>query len=81
MPRVVNHGERRVNIARAACEAIAAGALEGAALARVAREPGVTTDAIAHDFRDEDHVLEHPVRPLCGRRGQGTSTPAASRPA
>jgi AcrR family transcriptional regulator len=62
MPKIVDHAERRATIARAACEAIARDGIEGATLARVGREAGLTTGAIQHYFRDKDALLAAALR-------------------
>lgn len=57
MPKRVDPEERRLAIADAAIESIAADGLDGAKLSRIARRAGVTTGALTHYFEDKDEVL------------------------
>ncbi|MFT4790328.1 MAG: TetR/AcrR family bet gene transcriptional repressor [Oleiphilaceae bacterium] len=57
MPKIVNHDQRRKNIAQAAIEVIAIKGLESTKLTDIGRLAGVTTGAITHYFNDKDAVL------------------------
>lgn len=57
MPRVVNHGERREEIAEAAWRVIEREGLAGADLREIAREAGHTTGVITHYFRDKRELM------------------------
>lgn len=53
MPRVVDHEERREEIAEAAWRVIERNGPEGASLREIAREAGYTTGLITHYFADK----------------------------
>lgn len=53
MPRVVDHEERREEIAEAAWRVIERDGPEGASLREIAREAGYTTGVITHYFADK----------------------------
>ncbi len=57
MPRVVNHEERREEIAEAAWRVIEREGLAGADLREIAREAGHTTGVITHYFRDKRELM------------------------
>ena len=57
MPKIVDHEERRQAIAKTAMRVIAAKGLEASKLSDIAKQAGVTTDAITHYFADKDSVL------------------------
>ena len=57
MPKIVDHAERRVAIARAAAEAVDALGLDRVRLVDVARRAGCTTGAVGHYYPDKDAVL------------------------
>src|SRR3712207_9421302 len=57
MPRVVNHEERREEIAEAAWRVIEREGLAGADLREIAREAGYTTGVITHYFRDKRELM------------------------
>lgn len=58
MPKIVDHEQRRLAIAKAANHVIAQYGIEGAKLAEIGRVAGVTTGAISHYFEDKEAVLE-----------------------
>jgi AcrR family transcriptional regulator len=57
MPKIVNHQQRRTDIARAAGQVIADKGLEGAKLIDIGKAAGVTTGAIGHYYTDKEAVL------------------------
>jgi AcrR family transcriptional regulator len=57
MPKIVNHNERRLAIAKAAGIIIAKNGLEGTKLTDIGHIAGVTTGTITHYFSDKDAVL------------------------
>ena len=57
MPRVVNHEERREEIAEAAWRVIEREGLAGADLREIPREAGHTTGVITHYFRDKRELM------------------------
>lgn len=60
MPRPkTDHGQRRVEIARAACDVILERGLENARLSEIGARAGVTTGAVQHYFRSKEDLLLH----------------------
>jgi AcrR family transcriptional regulator len=57
MPKIVDHAERRQEIALAACRAIAKKGLDAVTLADIAREAGCTTGMLAHYFKTKWDVI------------------------
>jgi AcrR family transcriptional regulator len=57
MPRVVNHDERREEIAEAAWKVIEREGLARADLRKIAREVSYTTGVITHYFRDKRELM------------------------
>lgn len=57
MPRVVDHDERREEIAEAAWRVVEREGVEGTSLRGIAREAGHTTGVITHYFRDKRELM------------------------
>ena len=57
MPKVVNHDERRVEIAHATWAAVQSVGVENLTLRDITLEAGFTTGVLTHYFRDKDSVL------------------------
>lgn len=57
VPRVVDHGQRRGEIAQALWRVAAAEGLEAVSLARVAQEAGVSKGRVQHYFTSRDELL------------------------
>jgi AcrR family transcriptional regulator len=57
VPKIVDHAERRLHIARAACRCIGSNGLDRVRLRDVAAEAGCTTGAIAHYFASKEDLL------------------------
>ncbi len=57
MPKVVDHDERREDVAEAAWCVIGRNGLEGATLREISREAGFTTGVVQHYFRHRDELL------------------------
>ncbi len=57
MPRVVNHDERREEIAEAAWRVIERHGPDGANLRKIASEAGHTTGVITHYFRNKRQLM------------------------
>ncbi|ALE85997.1 TetR/AcrR family transcriptional regulator [Pseudonocardia sp. HH130629-09] len=64
MPRVVDHGLRRDEIARALWRIAAAEGLEAVSLARVAQEAGVSKGRVQHYFASRDELLDFAAQQL-----------------
>jgi AcrR family transcriptional regulator len=57
MPKVVDHAQRRDEIAQAACQAVAAYGFEQATVARIARSAGYTTGMLAHYYESKQEII------------------------
>jgi TetR/AcrR family transcriptional regulator, transcriptional repressor of bet genes len=57
MPKVVDHAQRRDEIALAACQAVAKYGFEQATVARIARAAGYTTGMLAHYFESKQEII------------------------
>lgn len=57
MPKIVDHAQKKDEIAAAACEVIAEMGVEKAKLIEIGKQAGCTTGAITHYFADKDEVL------------------------
>ncbi|WP_224403914.1 TetR/AcrR family transcriptional regulator [Pseudonocardia sp. ICBG1034] len=64
MPRVVDHGQRRGEIAEALWRVAAAEGLEAVSLARVAEEAGVSKGRVQHYFASRDELLDFAAQQL-----------------
>jgi AcrR family transcriptional regulator len=57
VPKIVDHDERRQDLARAAVRVIDREGIEGATLREIAREAGYSTGVLGHYFGSRDEVL------------------------
>jgi AcrR family transcriptional regulator len=57
MPKIVDHAQKKDEIAAAACDVIAEMGVEKAKLIEIGKQAGCTTGAITHYFADKDEVL------------------------
>nr|WP_238589747.1 TetR family transcriptional regulator [Pseudonocardia sp. AL041005-10] len=64
MPRVVDHGQRRGEIAEALWRVAAAEGLEAVSLARVAEEAGISKGRVQHYFASRDELLDFAAQQL-----------------
>lgn len=62
VPRQVDHGERRGQIAAALLRVVAAQGLGAVSLRQVAGEAGVTSGMVQHYFPSKDSMIEHAMR-------------------
>ncbi|MGM9921638.1 MAG: TetR/AcrR family transcriptional regulator [Bhargavaea sp.] len=62
MPKIVNHEERREQIAEAMWRVILEKGMEGATVRNIAGEAGLSTGALRHYFRDQDELLVYAMR-------------------
>ena len=67
MPKVVNHDERRIEIAHATWAAVQAVGVENLTLRDITSEAGFTTGVLTHYFRDKDSVLRFSFTIACSR--------------
>src|ERR1700688_857841 len=57
MPKVVDHAQRRDEIALVACQVVANYGFEQATVARIARAAGYTTGMVAHYFESKQAII------------------------
>jgi TetR/AcrR family transcriptional regulator, transcriptional repressor of bet genes len=75
MPKIVDHAERRDEIALVACRVVATHGFDGASMVRIAREAGYTTGMLAHYFDSKQDIVIAALR-LILRRIDERLTPA-----
>jgi len=81
MPKIVDHEQRRDQIALVACRVLAQYGFDQATIVRIAREAGYTTGMVAHYFDTKQDIIVAALR-LILRRIEERLTPGgdASRP-
>src|SRR5271168_2262258 len=57
MPKVVDHAQRRDEIALVACQVVAVYGFEQATVARIARAAGYTTGMVAHYYESKQDII------------------------
>jgi TetR/AcrR family transcriptional repressor of bet genes len=57
MPKIVDHAQRRDEIAQVACRVVAKYGFEQATVARIARAAGYTTGMVAHYFESKQEII------------------------
>ncbi|MBV9696878.1 MAG: TetR family transcriptional regulator [Gammaproteobacteria bacterium] len=77
MPKIVDHAQRRNEIALAACRVVAQHGFEQATVARIAREAGYTSGMIAHYFDTKQDIVIAALR-LILRRIEERLSPAVA---
>ena len=77
MPKIVDHEERRDEIALVACRVVAEYGFEQATIVRIAREAGYTTGMVAHYFDTKQDIIIAALR-LILRRIEERLTPASA---
>jgi TetR/AcrR family transcriptional repressor of bet genes len=64
MPKVVDHDQRREEIARVACQVVANHGFEQATVARIARAAGYTTGMLAHYYDSKQEIILGALRQM-----------------
>ena len=67
MPKVVDHAQRREEIALVACRVVAQYGFEQATIVRIAREAGYTTGMVAHYFDTKQDIIIAALRLILTR--------------
>jgi AcrR family transcriptional regulator len=67
MPKIVDHEQRREQIALVACRVVAQYGLERATIVRIAREAGYTTGMVAHYFDTKQDIIVAALRLILRR--------------
>jgi AcrR family transcriptional regulator len=57
MPKIVDHAQRRDEIAHVACQVVASYGFEHATVARIARAAGYTTGMVAHYYESKQQII------------------------
>src|SRR6516162_9502491 len=78
MPKIVDHAERRDEIALVACRVVASQGFDGASMVRIAREAGSTTGMLAHYFDSKQDIIIAALRLILRRIEERLTRPAAS---
>jgi TetR/AcrR family transcriptional repressor of bet genes len=77
MPKVVDHAQRREQIALVACRVVAQYGFEQATIVRIAREAGYTTGMVAHYFDTKQDIIVAALRLILTRIEARLTKPAA----
>jgi TetR/AcrR family transcriptional regulator, transcriptional repressor of bet genes len=82
MPKIVDHAQRRDEIALVACRVVAAHGFDQASMVRVAREAGYTTGMLAHYFESKQDIIIAALRLILRRIDERLGRPSegAARP-
>ena len=67
MPKIVDHAQRRDDIAQVACQIVASYGFERATVARIARAAGYTTGMVAHYFESKQEIILAALRLMLSR--------------
>jgi TetR/AcrR family transcriptional regulator, transcriptional repressor of bet genes len=78
MPKIVDHEQRREEIALAACRVVAAHGFERATSVAIAREAGYTTGMVAHYFDSKQEIIIAALRLILRRIEERLTRPAPS---
>jgi TetR/AcrR family transcriptional regulator, transcriptional repressor of bet genes len=76
MPKIVDHAQRRDEIALVACRVVAAHGFEGASMVHIARAAGYTTGMLAHYFDSKQDIIIAALRLILRRIDERLSRPA-----
>ncbi len=80
MPKIVDHAQRRDEIALVACRVVAEHGFEQASMVRIAREAGYTTGMLAHYFDTKQDIIIAALRLILRRIDERLTRPAAATP-
>src|SRR5262249_60318181 len=67
MPKIVDHDQRRDQIALVACRVVAQHGFDQATIVRIAREAGYTTGMVAHYFDTKQDIIIAALRLILRR--------------
>ncbi|HXA35570.1 MAG TPA: TetR/AcrR family transcriptional regulator [Steroidobacteraceae bacterium] len=67
MPKIVDHAQRRDEIAHVACQVVAQYGFEQATVARIARAAGYTTGMVAHYYESKQDIILAALRLILQR--------------
>ncbi len=78
MPKIVDHAQRRDEIALVACRVVAEHGFDQATIVRIAREAGYTTGMVAHYFDSKQEIIIAALRLILRRIEERLTPPNAS---
>jgi len=81
MPKIVDHDQRRDQIALVACRVVAENGFDQATIVRIAREAGYTTGMVAHYFDTKQDIIIAALRLILRRIEERLTRPAGAAPA
>jgi AcrR family transcriptional regulator len=76
MPKIVDHDQRRDQIALVACRVVAEHGFDQATIVRIAREAGYTTGMVAHYFDTKQDIIIAALRLILRRIEERLTKPA-----
>jgi AcrR family transcriptional regulator len=76
MPKIVDHDERRDQIALVACRVVAENGFDQATIVRIAREAGYTTGMVAHYFDTKQDIIIAALRLVLRRIEERLTKPS-----
>ena len=79
MPKIVDHAQRRDEIALVACRVVAENGFDKASMVRIAREAGYTTGMLAHYFDTKQDIIIAALQLILRRIDERLTQPEASR--
>jgi TetR/AcrR family transcriptional repressor of bet genes len=80
MPKIVDHDQRRDEIALVACRVVADNGFDQATIVRIAREAGYTTGMVAHYFDSKQEIILAALRLILRRIEERLTKPARGAP-
>jgi TetR/AcrR family transcriptional repressor of bet genes len=82
MPKIVDHAQRRDEIALVACRVVAEHGFDKASMVRIAREAGYTTGMLAHYYDSKQDIIIAALRLILRRIDERLARPreSSSRP-
>jgi len=78
VPKIVDHAQRRDEIALVACRVVAEHGFDQASMVRIAREAGYTTGMLAHYFDSKQDIIIAALRLILRRIEERLAHPAGS---
>jgi TetR/AcrR family transcriptional regulator, transcriptional repressor of bet genes len=81
MPKIVDHDQRRDEIALVACRVVAENGFDQATIVRIAREAGYTTGMVAHYFDTKQDIIIAALRLILRRIEERLTRPSGGAPA
>jgi TetR/AcrR family transcriptional repressor of bet genes len=81
MPKIVDHEQRRDQIALVACRVVAENGFDQATIVRIAREAGYTTGMVAHYFDTKQDIIIAALRLILRRIEERLTKPSGEAPA